>query len=541
MKTLLISINTKYIHSSLSVWYLKSSVSNPIHDIEIIESTVKISQNNLLSEIASANAKVIGFSTYIWNIEYIKEILPLVREQNPNAVIILGGPEVSYNASSVLAELPCVDYVICGEGEEIFPLFIERIKNNLSPIGISGVNSIDFSSPAHTNQNEPISPYTSEYFDRLKGRIAYIETSRGCPYSCSYCLSGRLCKIKFFSLDRVKKDIEALSISGAKTIKFIDRTFNCNEKRAIEIIKFIIENTPVYSGICFHFEMAGDIISEDLINILKTAPVGLIQIEVGVQSLNQKTLELVNRKTNTDILLSNMQKLIKNNNIHIHMDLIAGLPGENYQSFKHSFNELFKIRPHMLQLGFLKLLHGSPLEKENCGNFNNKAPYEIIQNDFLTQEDVQKLKFTEDALERLYNSGRFKNLIETILYKHDVTAFDLFYEFGNKYKLTYGTKLEDLCSYVLEHFQKYISTDELLDIMRVEWIRTNSSGNLPVCLKGFSMGTLLKTLDKNVLTRRKQSVKRAAVPVENSSKIVYVDYQNKNPVTGYYPFETKCL
>ncbi|MFI3206445.1 MAG: DUF4080 domain-containing protein [Clostridia bacterium] len=540
MKTLLVSINSKYIHSSLAVWYLKASVTATNQNVQIIESTIKENKEKLIQNITDEKADLIAFSTYIWNVNYIESILPLIKKNNPEAVIVLGGPEVSYNCKEVFAKNKDVSYILSGEGEEVFPIFIDAIKNNLPTENIIGVNSPTHQNPPCTNNKEPQSPYTTEYLERLKGRISYIETSRGCPYSCSYCLSGRLCKIKFFSMDRVKKDIDLLSSSGTQTIKFIDRTFNCNPKRATEIIDYIIEKNPKYNGICYHFEMAGDIFTEELLDALKRADTGLIQIEVGVQSFNEDTLKEVNRKTNIETVMKNMKTLLSNKNIHIHMDLIAGLPKEDFESFKLSFNKLFELRPDMLQLGFLKLLHGSPMKEQDVGVFSDTAPYQIIENDYLSQRDLEKLSFVEDSLERLYNSGRFKFLLEKVL-ETGLEPFDLFLDFGEKYQAKYGTKLEDYCEWILEHFQKYIEKNRLFDLLKENWLMLNSSGKFPKCLDEHGMGRVLKELDKNPETKRKKAVRRSATYLKSTNEYIWVDYENKNLISGEYELKRlKC-
>lgn len=538
MKTVLLSINSKYIHSSLGVWYLKASANEFYDFVEIVESTIKEDIEKLSDKIKEKNPDIIGISCYIWNINFVKNLLPILRNKCPNSIIFAGGPEVSYNCEDVLLQNKDLNYILSGEGEKPFYQLLKALNDNTDLSSVLGLNGRDFTNAPHITDEEPKSPYTDEYLTALNGRIAYLETTRGCPYSCSYCLSGRLCKVKAFGMERVKNDIEILANSGTQTIKFVDRTFNCMPKRAKEIIDFIIEKNPVYKGVCYHFEMAGDIITQDIIDSLARADKGLFQIEVGVQSFNEQTLEAVNRKTNISKIENNLTKILSQNNIHVHMDLIAGLPKENIESFEISFNRLFKLRPHMLQLGFLKLLHGTPLEEENAGKFNDFAPYEIIENNWLSKADFQSLKYTEDAVERLYNSGRFKNLIEKVL-EFEANAYKLFTDFGTYSKTQYKTSMEDYVKTVLEYFEKFIEKEKLIEIMKEQWIIVNSSGKLPVCLQNESMGALLKELDREVETKRKKAVKRAAISLENKSIIAWVDYENKDRVTGEYKIYKK--
>ncbi len=528
MKTLLVSINSKYVHSSLAVWYLFTASAKYSSSTSVLESTIKENKEKLAETISTSGCSVIAFSTYIWNINYIKELLPMLPK---DLTIVLGGPEVSYNVKEVFDTINEVDIILSGEGEIPFYNMLDSLHTGKPLSGIKGLSTKEHISAPFITSEIPKSPYSEEYFTALKGRIVYFESSRGCPYSCSYCLSGRLCNVKFFDNDRVKSELDKLAFSGTKTIKFVDRTFNCNPKRAKEIIDFIIEKD--YKDVCFHFEMAGDIITDEIIESFSKAKKGLFQIEVGVQSFNEFTLSSINRKTDISKIEKNMQKILYSANVHVHMDLIAGLPNEDITSFEIGFNRLFKLRPHMLQLGFLKLLHGSPIENENLGTFNKTAPYEITCGNWLTSEDLKSLKLTEDALDRLYNSGRFRLIIEEALKTED-NPYRLFKSFGEFSKTKYGTSIFDFYEKVLEFFSEIIPQKKLIDLMKEQWIKTNSSGKLPACIKNESMGALLKELDKNPLTKRKKAVKRAAVYLKTSEELIWVDYEHKDPVTGEY-------
>lgn len=536
MKVLLVTVNSKYVHSSLGVWYLKASAKEYSKNVHILESTIKENKDILIEKIVKEKPNILGFSSYIWNISFLKEILPKIRECLPETIIYLGGPEVSYNAEEVLNDIKSVDLIMSGEGEEPFYNLLSDYNRGISEFKIEGIYTRNFKTQPYTNQKEPISPYTDEYLCYLNGRISYIETSRGCPYSCSYCLSGRLCKTKFFNMETVKDNISLLQNSGSKTIKFVDRTFNCNPKRAAEIIDYIIENNPIYTGICFHFELAGDILTDELINSLNKAPKGLIQIEVGVQSFNEETLKAVNRKTDIEKVKFNMARVLEKNNVHTHMDLIAGLPKEDLESFKHSFNSLFALKPHMLQLGFLKLLHGSPMESESYSVHQSEPPYEIIKNKWLSEEDFKKIKYAEDAVDRLYNSGRFNLLTQKAIdkaFENDENPFDMFMKFGMENNSGYKQSLEDFCERTKKYFEKYFDICEINDIMKLDYIRHNPS-KLPGCIREENSGKLIKMLDKVDGIKRKKAVKRSAVYLKTENKIAWVDYENKDPVTGLY-------
>ncbi len=534
MKTLLVSINSRYIHSSLSVWYLKSA-GKDFAEIEIIESTIKADKQVLLNNIYSKKPDLIAFSCYIWNINFIQELLPLLKKLCPNSRILLGGPEVSYNVSAVFAKHPEVDFIISGEGEKPFADLLKSISSDLEPKQIAGLSTKNTISPPYISKVDPPNPYTDEYFANLQGRISYIETSRGCPYSCSYCLSGRLGGVRFFDLDTVKNNIDSLSKSGTQTIKFVDRTFNCNEKRAIEIIEYILSKNPQYNGVCYHFEMAGDIISQKLIDTFKKAPAGLFQIEVGVQSFNEATLEAVNRKTDLLKVEKNMRQIIENGNIHVHMDLIAGLALEDFSSLKNSFNKLFSIKPHMLQLGFLKLLHGSPMEEHNVGVFSKIPPYEVEKTKWLNEKELATIKHIEDALDRIYNSGRFKMVVdEALKCDENLTPFDLFCQFGEKNIIPFGENLEKFSSRVLDFFSSLLGEIKTRDLMKENWLKVNSSGKLPLCLKENGTKYFVNKLDTFPAFKRVKSVKRATAVLNCTNELIFVDYKDKNPVTAEY-------
>ncbi len=533
MKVLLVSINSKYVHSCLAAWYLKAAAEK-YADIDILESTIKADLAKLLQNILSYNADVVAFSCYIWNISFLENLFEPLKSARPTQTILLGGPEVSYRANEIFSKFPMVDYIISGEGEEPFCQFLQQYHTAEFIKPIAGLCKKNDISAPYISEKDPKTPYTHEYFKALAGRIAYIETSRGCPFSCSYCLSGRIGNVRFFDINRVKTELSLLANSGTQTIKFVDRTFNCNTQRALTIIRYLLKENPTYRGVCYHFEMAGDLISEEMLHVLNTAPKGLFQIEVGVQSFNETTLCAVNRKTNLINVRSNLHNIIKNNNIHVHVDLIAGLPFEDFASFRYGFNQLFTLRPHQLQLGFLKRLHGSPLEKQEVGVFSQKAPYQVIDTPWMSQKELVSLQKTEDAVDRLYNSGRFKNLVFAAL-DTGISAFDLFFDFGHKNEAHFGEPLEKYAEKVLNYFSKLLGEQATRDLMKEQWLKTNSSGNMLFCLKDTSQKGLLKRLDS--VEKRKPGVKRSAAVLYGSQEIIYVDYTHFDPVLKEYPLK----
>lgn len=543
MKTVLSMINSKYIHSSLAPWCLLAGVRafcDEKIEARVVEGTINEDYENIVCRLVSENADVYGFSCYIWNIDFVKKIAEKVKKQT-GAIIVFGGPEVSYNASDILDECPFVDFVLSGEGEESFASLCTCIAENKEFSVVKGLcyreNGRKIISEPVVSDKEPVSPYIEEYFDSLHGRIAYIEASRGCPFSCAFCLSGRCGSLVLYDVDRVKNEIQLLANSGAKTVKFIDRTFNAKKDRANEIISFIIDNygEKIPSDVCFHFEIDGGTLHESTLQLLETAPTGLFQLEVGLQSFNCETLHAVHRNPDTSKLEQTIKRLLESGNMHIHADLIAGLPNENLESFKNSFNRLYSLKPNMLQLGFLKLLHGSEL-RENSDNFgceySKNAPYEVICTDCLSREDMQIIHNAEDAVDRLYNSGRFRKTLDFLIDECGFLPFDLFASFGEFTRDKANIPLDEYFGLVYNFFVSKTDKNVLRDRMVCDRLSSNSSGVLPECLK--VPDVRLKRIKKYLAENMKIKGKVSCAVLYSENRVVYCDYKKKNPVTGNY-------
>ncbi len=488
MTVILGCLNSKFVHASLAPWCLKAGIDTYCkNDIKavVLESTINADMDEYVLKIIEKKPDIICFSAYIWNIEktlYVCEKL----KNNLECKIILGGPEVSYRAKSLLENYPFIDFVLSGEGEESLPKLLSLLNNDGDLALADGLTYRNGKSVLQTEEklynNTPVSPYTEEFFESLNNRICYIETSRGCPYRCAFCLSGRCSPLRFFDIGIVKENILKLSNSGTKTVKFVDRTFNANPDRANQILSFIISNykTAIPEGVCFHFEIAGDILKESTFKILESAPKGLFQLEIGMQSFNEETLKTINRKTDTEKLKANIKRLVSFNNMHIHIDLIAGLTGEDIKSFERSFNIGYSLKPQMLQLGFLKLLYGADM-RENPKKFpceySKNPPYEVTETPWLTKEEIKKIKRCEDALERLYNSGKFLYTLEYLL-SCGFTPFELFIGFGNSID---GGKMP-LSEYALNifgYFKDYCDQELLKEKIICDLIECSSSTHIP--------------------------------------------------------------
>lgn len=468
MKFLLVAINAKYIHSNLAVYSLKAYAEkysqfheNGNVEIEIAEYTINQYGDEILRDIYERQPDAVGFSCYIWNIDMINRICMDFKKICPNVDIWVGGPEVSYNVHQVLEENSNIDYVFYGEGEESFKNVIdayeENFKNTNDTFGknlknatdvhetsltmLKKINGIAFRKDGKTvvNPSEPpvdLSkiPFVYKDMQEFENKIIYYETSRGCPFSCSYCLSSIDKKLRFRDIDMVKKELKFFIDNKTAQVKFVDRTFNCKHDHAMAVWKFIKENDNGITN--FHFEIAADLMTEDEIELISTMRPGLIQLEIGVQSTNEETLTAINRKTNIEKIADITGKIRKNRNIHQHLDLIAGLPFEDYESFANSFNEVYAMNPDQLQLGFLKVLHGSVM-KEKSDEYNvtysGMAPYEVLSTKWLSYDDLLKLKAVEAVVEIYYNSFQFDNTIR-MLEGEFFSAFEMYERLGKFYK-----------------------------------------------------------------------------------------------------------
>lgn len=406
-KTVFLAINSKFVHTLLSVRYLDKYVDDSV----IYETNINVNRQRVLTDLYKLSPQNIAISCYIFNIEYVKLLVLDLRVLMPSVKIILGG----YNAESV------ADFenrrIIYGEGEHCIS---------------AAINGKDREYYADTiaNLDDVISPYDEQYISLGKNKILYFESSRGCPFSCSYCMSANQ-KVRYFSMPRVMSDLDKIVSGNVMQVKFVDRTFNANIDRACQIFEHILNN---YSdgGTNFHFEMAPELFNDKLFAILQRAKKGLIQLEIGVQSFNQHALNACNRKINAEVVKQNISRLKQFDNMHIHTDLIAGLPLEDYGSFVKSFDELYGLNSDMLQLGFLKLLPGSDLQKnaQKYGYLSFSAPpYEIVKSNWLSYDDICNLKIAEATLDRYYNSGKYITTLKNILPLFD-SPYEFYFLFG---------------------------------------------------------------------------------------------------------------
>jgi len=557
VKTVITCINSKFVHSSLAPWYLLSGVrtyAKQDHLAFVREFTVNQKMADVVDALATENADVYAFCTYIWNVRFIQELLPLLKAAVPTCAVVLGGPEVSFRPQSALQET-VADYICIGEGEEAFPALLDALALNEKPHNTAGIcyhtDKGYICNPSKPLTTLPPSPYVAEYFETLDNRIAYIEGSRGCPFSCAFCLSGRDDPLRLFPLERVTKDILRLSVSGAKTIKFVDRTFNCHKQRCNDILRFILSEygKGIPRDICFHFEVAADLFDKETLDLLATAPAGLFQLEAGLQSFHRPTLEAVTRKTNTESICRNVKTVLASGNVHVHIDLIAGLPYEDFNTFKESFNRAYALQPHMLQLGFLKLLFGSALRgttEENGYLYHAQAPYEVYASRYMEKDAFLRLHAVEDVLERLYNSGRFTLTLQYVLQSTGITPFDLFDGFAAFLKTrdiaTEKVALDTYIGYVWNYFSSLsgVDADCLWDALTLDCYASRQIHRLPPCL--FTKDTRIAKIARELAKQRKGGIKRGvAILRSKQNTVAVVEYTDRDRVTGRYPIEFLSL
>ncbi len=421
MKILLAACNAKYIHSNLAVYDLKAYSSDYDKEVFLREYTINQPKDEILKDIYGSGADVVCFSCYIWNISFVRELIRDLAKILPETAFWAGGPEVSYDAENFLTEMPEVTGVLVGEGEKTFHDLLEYYIDGKGGLGeIRGIAYRDGEEIRHNGWRELMNlseiPFVYQHLEEFENRIIYYESSRGCPFSCSYCLSSIDKKLRFRDLELVKKELQFFLDHKVPQVKFVDRTFNCKHEHAMAIWKYILEHDNGVTN--FHFEVSADLLRDEEMDLMAKMRPGLIQLEIGVQSTNQETIRAIHRHMDLDKLERCVDRVHSFRNIHQHLDLIAGLPYEDYDTFHRSFNDVYQMKPDQLQLGFLKVLKGS-LMKEEAEKYGivhkEKEPYEVLSTKWLPYGDVLKLKAVESMVEVYYNSGQFQHTLEYLV------------------------------------------------------------------------------------------------------------------------------
>ena len=440
MKIVLTAINAKYIHSNLAVYSLRAYASPYKDEIEIAEYTINQQLDDILIDLYKKKPDILCFSCYIWNLTYVEELIREVKKIFPNLPIWVGGPEVSYDAKDVLARLPEVTGVMCGEGEETFLELLHFYYTKEGDLSqIAGIAYRDAEGNIHQNEwrktiDLSTVPFVYQDMADFKNKIIYYESSRGCPFSCSYCLSSVDKCLRFRDLELVKKELQFFIDEEVPQVKFVDRTFNCKHDHAMEIWKYLMEHDKGITN--FHFEVAADLLNEEEIQLIEKMRPGLIQLEIGVQSTREETIREIRRTMKFSEVARIVKRIQQRGNVHQHLDLIAGLPYEDLESFQKSFDDVYGLHPEQLQLGFLKVLKGSYMEekKEDYGLvFKSKPPYEVLYTNWLSYEDVLTLKMVEEMVEVYYNSGQFSYTLRHLEKEYE-SPFVLYLELGKYYE-----------------------------------------------------------------------------------------------------------
>lgn len=486
MKILLTSLNTKYIHSNIAIRYLKDTVY-PKYKCDTIDFTINQNSDEIIFKIIRGEYDIVGFSTYIWNVEMTLEICEKLKLINPNLIIFMGGPEVSFNSKEIIKEHQYVDYIMSGEGEESFLKLLDYVhgERNDLPEGVVTMSDEEVVGndiyQVVDLQNSEIE-YTLDYIKDKK--IVYYETSRGCPYNCEFCLSSSTGGVRFYPLERCLKDIKLFLDEKVPLVKFVDRTFNFNKDRSITLLKYIIENDNNFTT--FHLEIHPQLIDEDYLKLFKNARKDLFQFEVGVQSTNEETCKAIKRVGDFKTIKNVCEDIMSFQNIHLHLDLIAGLPYEDLKSLRKSFNDILSIGPDKLQLGFLKVLKGSPIyykAEQYEILYDKKSPFEVISTKWISYMELQEVKKIEQMLDKYYNEGFFKKTINYLFENYYSDYYEFFIEIGNYWEengYLFVNQSRDSLYKILKDFlieRKFEEIDLLNEILTHDYILTN--GKVP--------------------------------------------------------------
>lgn len=541
MKILITTLNSKYIHKSLSLRLLYVSTKN-YHDVDFVEYTIKEDLDNIVADIIARKVQVVAFSVYIWNVELIKELCIKLKDQNKNLIIILGGPEVSYEIDYFLDSYE-IDYIISGEGELAFKQLLDCLEKE-QEIFIQGVSS---KSNRDYKQTVPVdlkylesldSPYLLERdLADMSKRILYFETSRGCPYQCQYCLSSLEKGLRFFSLDYLKKQLELLMATDVKIVKLLDRSFNAKTEHALAILEFIFQHYR--PGIQFQFEINGDVLDQRIIDYInKHAPEGLLRFEIGIQSTYEPTNEIVKRYQDFTRLSEVIKELQTNHKIDFHLDLIAGLPLENLDRFAKSFDDVFSFYPKELQLGFLKLLRGTSLRKDanKYGYiYDINPPYELITSNDLSKEDINEIHIVEDMLEKYWNSGKMPITMNRVMKQVD-SPFYFFLDLGNYYKKhnykNINYQNDELFSYLNSYLNNKYLSDLIEDYLRLAKVKPKRWWKATLNKEDSRkiMHELIKVYDLN-----QEDIFRYSIIEELDDYYLVATYKNYQVIINKYP------
>lgn len=500
-KIVLTAINSQYVHLNVAVRYLKKYVEkNSDIKLDIYETNINNQLMNIIKDLFEKQPDIIIFSTYIWNKEYVFSITKELKKILPDVKIALGGPEVSYEWDKIMAENQEIDYIFTGEGEKVLLNFFTKDISEVKGVVYREGDNLKYNGIEPLIENLDIIPFPyddEELQDRTK--IFYYESSRGCPFNCSYCMSSIDKSVRYYSIDRTKEDLKRFIDSPIKLLKFVDRTFNLSKEKYMAIWRFLLENYR--EGITFHFEINANIFDDETLDFLETVPKGYFQFEIGVQTIDAQAMKSIGRINKLEKLEHNIRRISRN--IHLHLDLIAGLPYETYDKFRESFDYVHRLKPEMIQLGFLKLLKGTKMydEREKYGyKYFSKPPYEVFSNEFISFAEMVKLKNLEKVLDFYYNSEKFPESVQWIIENHYESAFS-FYEdvaeyFDKRGYLKVNHKESTLFTLLYEFYlDKGLKDREIfVEYLKYDYLMLGKTGFYPEWFKSEKDGELYDEL-----------------------------------------------
>ena len=546
MKNILVGINSKYVHTNLAIRYLKKYVEqNSNEKIKIYESSINNNIQKIIRDVVEYEPDNIFFSVYIWNVEMVFKITKELKKILPNKRIILGGPEVSYNPDEILEKNIEIDGILIGEGENVLLNFLTKDIKDVKGVYYREDNKIKFNGfePLIENLDIIPFPYDDEELEDVH-KIVYYESSRGCPFNCSYCMSSIDKSVRYFSLERTKKDLKKFIDIGTRLVKFVDRTFNLNKDRYMEIWKFLLENYR--ENITFHFEINANIFDDEVLEFLKKVPRKLFQFEIGVQTTNPSTMKAINRNNSLDRLFHNVTCI--NKNIHLHLDLIAGLPFEDYETFGKSFDYVYKTKCEMIQLGFLKMLKGTQMKDEGekySYKYLDFPPYEILSNEFISYKDICRLKDIEEVLDFYYNSQKFLKSVDFVVENFFESPFKFFESIGDFYKergyLEVAHKEVAIFNNFVEYYEKmnFPKKEEFLEYLKFDYLFMGKPGFYPAWIEENKD----KELHKNIIEKMSfKSTREAHKLTELERFSINIDTKEREDINIFFDYsgeETK--
>ena len=542
MKTILVAMNAKYIHSNLAVYSLRAYAKEYREEIEVAEYTINQYTNDILMDLYKRKPEMLCFSCYIWNLHHVENIVREMRKLMPHIPIWVGGPEVSYDAQDVLTRMPELTGVMFGEGEETFLELMQHYHNEGKALHeIEGIAYRNREQQICVNAWRPVLdlstvPFVYEDMSDFKNKIIYYESSRGCPFSCSYCLSSVDKCLRFRELELVKKELQFFIDEEVVQVKFVDRTFNCNHKHAMEIWRYLMEHDKGITN--FHFEVAADLLNEEELQLIEQMRPGLIQLEIGVQSTNETTIREIRRSMKFSEVARTVQRINQKKNVHQHLDLIAGLPYEDLKSFKNSFNDVYSLCPEQLQVGFLKVLKGSYMQeqKEAYGLVHqSNPPYEVLFTKWLSYEDVLELKMIEEMVEVYYNSGQFGYTLRHLV-KQFETPYEMYYQLGKYYERNHlhmmshsrVKRYEILLDFIQEHLA--IGVQRYRELLIFDFYLREKAKSRPQFAGEYNVPKKIKH-EQGKMTHVEQFNYDVAGDCEEQECLILFDYEKRSKLT----------